>query len=830
MAPSSDVTTIVTAIVTLMLVAAAILALTKRIKLPFTIILVLVGMMLSLLADQQPELNQLLSQVDISPDLILYVFLPTLIFESAFNLDGRQLRRNIWPVLLLAIPGLLISTILIGLMVHWATAIPLSASLLLGAILSATDPVAVVALFKKMGAPKRLTVLIEGESLFNDATAIVVSRLLIGVVLAGSLSWDTVWHGFSDIFILFVGGFLTGWVLGVLTGYLLAAVESDPYIEITLTTVLAYVSFLLAEELFHVSGVMAVVGAGLVMSSWGRMKVSPSVRNYLEQFWQYLAFFANALIFLMVGLKVELSAVWGSIDLLLWVILAMLLARAAIIYGLLPLFHRGASVDSIHRPYQHVLFWGGLRGAIALAIVLSLPEFEYSETFIALVMGVVIFTLLVQGLSIKTLMQWLGLSQSSVTDRLVQLEVSIDGKLEAKRRVQNMANTGIFSNKVTLRLHNECESQIRELKHHFETISQNELSHEQELNMLYLRVLTEERNKYVEMFNKGHLSEGAFREQLLVIALQTDAIRYNGKFQRVHSHILKRRIEQFIYHVMDKAPLLHHLSQRLKLTRIGRDYEIIWGHYIASDYVLQRIEHLTEIESMRPQVVEEVRSQYGKWHKQATEQLDLFAEQYPEFVTATQERMCRRLAINAEDEHTVQQQEYGTLSGNLADDMHTELLQRLRALRGLEVAKLKVSPEQLLQQTPFFKNLPEEEFKSVAEQMVLNIFNPGDTIIHQGDHGNSLFLIARGVVRITREDDGSCRKLATLMTGDVLGEMALLESTSRSASAHAVTACTLYELKRTDLDSILKQHPEIHNALVLIEQQRHEEIEAREPR
>ena len=825
---NSEVATIVTAIVTLMLISAGILALTKRIKLPFTIILVMVGIMLSLLADQQPVLHVLLSQVDISPDLILYVFLPTLIFESAFNLDARQLRRNLWPVLLLAIPGLLISTILIGFIVHLTTSIPLSAALLLGAILSATDPVAVVALFKKMGAPRRLTILIEGESLFNDATAIVVSRLLIGVVLAGTLSWDTVFHGISDIFILFIGGFLTGWILGVFTGYLLAAVESDHFIEITLTTVLAYVSFLLAEELFHVSGVMATVGAGLVMSSWGRMKVSPSVRNYLEHFWEYLAFIANALIFLLVGLKVELAAVWDSFDLLLWVILAMLLARAAIIYGLMPLLNRLPSSDPVSRSYQHVIFWGGLRGAIALAIVLSLPKFEYSDTFIALVMGVVMFTLLVQGLSIKSLMQWLGLSQSSVTDRLVQLEVSIDGKLEAKQRVQNMANTGIFSNKVTLRLHNECESQIQNLRYNFETISQNELSKEQELNMLYLRALTEERNKYVDMFNKGHLSEGAFREQLLVIALQIDAIRYNGKFQRVHSHPLKRRIEHALYRFMDKILLLHYISQRFKLARIARDYEIVWGHYIASNYVLDRIDHLTEIESMRPDVVEEVRSKYKKWHQQATEQLDLFAEQFPEFVTATQERMCRRLAINAEDEHTSQQQEYGTLSGNLADEMHSELLQRLRDLRGLEVAKLKVDPEQLLRQTPFFKNLPEQEFTSVAERMVLNIFNPGDIIIHQGDTGNSLFLIARGVVRITREDNGSCRKLATLITGDVFGEMALLESKSRSASAHAITPCTLYELKRADLELVLEQHPEIRNALLLIDQQRHEDTTNRQ--
>jgi len=201
---TSHIAELVGGVVALLLIAAAILAATKRLKLPFTVLLVIVGMGLSWVANGFAPLKEALQGLKLSPDIILYVFLPTLIFEAAFNLDGRQLRRSLGQVLTLAVPGLLVSTLVIGLIVGLLTPIPLAAAFLLGAILSATDPVAVISLFKVLGAPKRLSVLVEGESLFNDATSIVVARILIGVILAGSVSLGTVAHGVLDFFVVFL--------------------------------------------------------------------------------------------------------------------------------------------------------------------------------------------------------------------------------------------------------------------------------------------------------------------------------------------------------------------------------------------------------------------------------------------------------------------------------------------------------------------------------------------------------------------------------------------------------------------------------------------------
>jgi CPA1 family monovalent cation:H+ antiporter len=261
---------LVAGIIALLLIAAVTLAVTERLRFPFTVALVLVGMVLTAVAQSYPQALGPLEGIEISSGLILYVFLPTLVFESAFHLDARQLRRDLAPVVMLAVPGLLVSTFIIGGVMALATPISFSAALLLGAILSATDPVAVISLFKRLGAPRRLTVLVEGESLFNDATSIVLARVLVGILVAGAVSFESVLQGVLDFVVVFIGGLMVGWLMALLTGYLLGVLQGHQFIEITLTTILAYTSFLVAEEVFHVSGVMATVGRALSRAPMAR--------------------------------------------------------------------------------------------------------------------------------------------------------------------------------------------------------------------------------------------------------------------------------------------------------------------------------------------------------------------------------------------------------------------------------------------------------------------------------------------------------------------------------------------------------------------------------
>ena len=379
---------LVAAVVGLLLVAAATHVASKRSGIPFTVALVVVGVILAHIGELglgwvEPVLEPMVA-LEISPEVVFFVFLPTLIFESAFNLDARSLRANLLPVLTLAVPGLLISTGLIGgILMFGAPLVGVqftqAEALLLGCILSATDPVAVISLFRQLGAPKRLTILVEGESLFNDATAIVLSRIILAFIVGGGIAaaggglGQTALLAGLEFAKVFFGGFAVGWAAAVVVGMVLGKVEDDAFIEITLTTILAYFAFYLAEEAFHLSGVMAVVAAGVLIGGWGKAKISPEVAGELEHFWEYIAAVANSLIFLLVGLRVDLGALADSLGMLTWVVGAMLVSRALVIYLLVPL--AGRVSEPVDRPYQAVMYWGGLRGAVALAIALSLPTF-----------------------------------------------------------------------------------------------------------------------------------------------------------------------------------------------------------------------------------------------------------------------------------------------------------------------------------------------------------------------------------------------------------------------------------------------------------------------
>lgn len=810
----SNVENVVLGIVALLLIGAAILWATRRVKVPYTVVLVLAGMTLGENALWFPHALAPLKDLAISPELIFYVFLPTLVFESAFNLDARQLRRNLGPVLTLAVPGLLLSTLLIGVVVSWATSISFPAALLLGSILSATDPVAVIALFKHLGAPQRLTVLMEGESLLNDATSIVVSRILLGVVTAGVVSMDTVTGGAVDFVILFVGGAATGAALGYIVGFILGKVESDPFIEITLTTILAYLSFIVAEAWLHVSGIMATIGAGLVLGGWGRMKVSPGVRHYLEHFWEYAAFIANTLIFLMVGLRVDIPGLVGSFDLLIWVILAMLVSRAVVVYGLMPLIGRGRRSEEVPLPYQSLMFWGGLRGAIALGIVMSLPEFEYSEVFLSLVMGAVLFTMIVQGTTIEPLMKKLGLANPPLPDRLARVEVNLAADRRALERIRELMSGGLFSGAIGERLLRLCQQRIELARREIERLRVTELHSEQESQLLYLRCMTEEKAIYIDLINKGHLSERSFRELLLALSIEIDAMRYYRVLPLVRLRKMqKHHVEQALVRGLSVIPGSGSFVERLRLARVALNYEEAWGHFQGSSGVLSRIEDVAALESIPAAVVAEVRAKYEHWRERARAHLDQMAEQFPEFVGSMQERLGGRLMLIAESETSVEHAERGALPKGLAEEIQSEIDRRLRALSGHEVERLRIEPRELLRKAPFFQDIPEAAFDTIAGRLRSRTVTMGESVIEQDEEGESLFIIARGVVRVSRESDGTHRDLATLMAGDFFGEMALLHPEPRVATVRAVTPCALYELRREDLEETMNAYPIIRARL-----------------
>ena len=392
-----DIITIEEITIVLLLIASAVAIAARRLRIPYTVGLVLAGLLLSLLSSTQFQL---------SPQIILALLVPPLIFEAAFHLRLDDLRRDFWLILALAIPGVILTTFLVGVVVAWGTGLAISAALVLGALVSATDPVAVVALFRRLGVPRRLQVLLEGESLFNDGTAIVMFNLMVAIALAGRFDLA---GSVRDFITVSGGGVLIGIALGVLTSQLIARIQ-DPLVETTLTTVLAFGSYLVAEY-FHVSGVLAVAAAGITNGNTGPSGMSARTRLVVFNFWEYAAFLANSFVFLLIGLAFDLALMIANWQAILWVILAALVARAASIYGFSSWGHE------IPSNWKHMLFWGGLRGAITLALALSIPATgplaPIRGSFQAMAFGLVLFTLLVQGSSTDWLVTRLKLIQSS---------------------------------------------------------------------------------------------------------------------------------------------------------------------------------------------------------------------------------------------------------------------------------------------------------------------------------------------------------------------------------------------------------------------------------
>lgn len=812
---------LVSGIVVLLLVAALTTILSKRLsKLPLTIALVLIGIVLAQLADIVPVLS-VIADFELSPDLVLFVFIPTLIFESAFNLDARQVGRNILPILMLAVPGLILSTAIIGVFMWLVTPFDLIVSLLLGAILSATDPVAVISIFKQLGVPERLTVLVEGESLFNDATSLVMATLILGIMITGGFSGAVVLSGVGEFLLVFIGGVVVGWVLALIVGETLGRIESDPAIEITFTTILAYFSFIIAEHGFHVSGIMAVVAAGVTMGSWGKSKISPSIAEFMEHFWEYLAYVANVLIFLMVGLQVDLLHLWQSIDLIALVVIAMLVSRAIVVFGLVPIVGKLPGSDSVDRAFQMVMYWGGLRGAIALAIVLSLPEFEYKQTLVAIVMGAVLFTLLVQGLSIEALVKRLGLDKLNIADSLAKTEGDRNAREQGLERLNNLVASGLFSERIADHLRDKCEQNLVELNSEIKKLHES-IGATQEITILSMRCLAREKARYYELFRRGLISEWAFRELDHTSNVQLDAARHMGELpsSKMETSIGKAA-SIFVMRMLEYVPGSNRIVEKMRTRRIVRDYNVAWGRYRASNSVLNNLHNIAKDHQIGGEAVEKARLIYSGIRQDMKLQIDEVADQYPEFVETVQQQLGERLLLIAERESVERAAELGTIQHGIADKILKDQGNRIRQLKNDDVsAALEVGVEELLRKVPFFEAISEDDFGTVTDHLRPRTVPRGTDIIKQGQEGASMFLIARGIAKVFVREGEEETLVATLYAGDFFGEAALLHAQPRNATARAATPCSLYELKKVDLDKLCSDYPSIQAAVEAVDHER----------
>lgn len=803
-----------TILVIAVLLGIAVLAalICRRIPIPFTALLVLLGLALGWLDHIWAPLEALQS-FRLSPDLVLFVFLPVLIFESGYSLDGRQLMKDIVPVMMLAIPALLISAALIGLGLWWLLDMDPVWALLFGALISATDPIAVIALFKELGAPLRLNVLVEGESLFNDATALVLFKVLLAMAAAGGLSWQQAGPAVGEFIRVFIGGIIVGALFGFAMSWLLRFVRSRSSV-LTLSVVLAYAVFIVTEHLFHLSGVVAVVAASLILGTWGRSRMPQQVCDALHDTWGFLAFVCNVMLFMLVGLSIDPLLLYEYGTGIGIAILLILAARAVAIYSMVPLATRWFHLHTIGMQERHIMWWGGLKGGLAIAMVLSIPaEFAERDTLLALTVGLVIFTLLINAPTIRPLMRMLHMDRLHAQEA-AELHAGMQQVSRcAKDVLENFRQVGVISRNARRQIAADLEATLKS--------GESLITQRARQRYIYLSLLSVELETLDTLFKAGVIPQYTRldirndiqheRDQLTAGVKLTTLIRETGE-PSLFGHI-EASLVGWLREIGWLSPLFMQYQYQRLSHRFRRDIaRLMMGE--------ASLKHLHEDEGITAKEAETLEKHLQKRLDIARCSLTALKRDMPEFYRHLSFRIATQASWFAALTESTALHHHGRIGGKAYAAIKYAIVGQLDRLPPVTAEPPEATVAEVIRAVPLFAGLPETIISGLIERATTLTFLPEDRIIVQQEHGDSMYIILQGTVMVHHGSGKRTREMAILSEGEFFGEMALLGEHVRSVNVTAIHACKLLRLQRSDVLELAEKHPEIEQRLRDVEQQR----------
>lgn len=494
---------------------------------PYTVALLVVGF-IAQIANESLHLDLHLT---LPTDIIYFILLPVLLFEAAQHINFHQFRLQFKTISFLATFGLLISIFVIAGIVAYAIGVPLGVALLFGAVISATDPIAVLTLFKTLGAPRRLSLLADGESMFNDATGVIAFKLVsVFVITSTAFQADKLISSLGNFVYIFVGSMVFGTLFGYVASQVINKVKGDRVVVTALTAATAFGSFVASEHFFHLSGVISTVMAGIVLGNLGKTKIKATVAHFLEEFWEYLAFFSVSIVFFFAAFNLDLAIFTKNPINLIIAVIAVLVGRAVSVYvscflsNKLPFFKDEPNVPL---SWQHILNWGGLRGVIPLVLAYSLPEsFAFREEILAFTLAALVFTLIINGLTIQWLLKKLRLHIPKKEEAIAQKQQTIFETESRLTKLETLKNEG-FDSLVIKELKTKLSDDLKNLKSKLLSTTNGEELYKS----LLFQSLTLERSYVHNLYHEGYIHENVYYDFDLELDLQQDALEYPEVFE-----------------------------------------------------------------------------------------------------------------------------------------------------------------------------------------------------------------------------------------------------------------------------------------------------------
>lgn len=800
----------------------------KKSPLPFTVSLLLIGLLLGVLSrlGYFGQWNIIGLRLDtsfisdavswaghINPHLILFIFLPTLIFEAAFAMDVHTFKKTSANAFILAIPGIIVALVLTALVIvgiklagiglnNWTWTM----ALLFGAVISATDPVAVVAILKEVGASKKLGTLIEGESMLNDGTAIVIFMVLIaGITGAGSEASPII-----EFFRVAVGGTLVGLLIGYIVIAWVKKVFNDALVEITVIVAAAYMTFYVAEHFLHVSGVLGLVSFGLLMASVGRTRISPEVEHFLHEFWELFAFIANTLIFLIVGVVIADNIVFTANDFLILFLLyiGVHIVRAIVIAIFFPVMKKAGY--GLTRKDSYILWWGALRGAVGLALALivageSKIDGSIRDQFLFYTAGIVTLTLLINATTIKALLKWLGLMEIPPAKQMMIFNARTYLRSTAENSMDKLKNDRFLSraNWENVKSYLPEEPENLEIK-----LDEGKNSNLYEKRR---RVLEKEKSSYWNQFKEGLL--GAIAVRNLTDAIN-EIIDSDGKIPLSQRKDLEQLWKTPKYLTkLQSVPILGNISQRFFFEQLTNSYDAARGFVEAQYETLKLAESMAISSDTEELTIDQdlatIENEINENRIHGLTFLRNLKNTFPEIYDSIATRQAIRSNLNNELKIVERLQKKGQIGTDEAHKMIESIEERMKKLLDSPPEIIPPEKAKLLQEVSWLKELDKSTFNKVVSLFQHRNYAVGEKIIKEHGQVDGLYVVARGSVKVTIN-----KKLIDILgKGSVIGEIAVLTNVPRTATVTAESPVTVLRLTSVSMQQVIHNNQTLEDKL-----------------